>query len=79
MAKLGDHPGFQAIQQHIATMQHLPMADAGAILASSSRSASPAAKKKNPRLKRVGPGNAKRNGGGNNGSPTTDVSGLFGQ
>lgn len=74
MAKLGDHPGFQAVQQHIASMEHLPMAEAGAILAKSSRGASSAAKKKNPRLNRVKgskPSSA-------NGSPTTDISGMFG-
>ena len=56
MAKLGDHPGFKAVQAHIASMENLPMASAGAILAKSSRDASPTAKKKNPRLNRVGGG-----------------------
>lgn len=68
MAKLGDHPGFQAVQKHIAEMEHLPMENAGAILASSSRKASPAAKKKNPRLNRVKGGMK---------SMSTDVSGMF--
>jgi len=53
MAKLGDHPGFQAVQRHIAEMEHLPMQAAGAILAKSSRDASPQAKRRNPRLNRV--------------------------
>lgn len=47
------HPGFAAVQAKIAAKQGVPMKAAGAILAKSSRSASPAAKKKNPRLKRV--------------------------
>lgn len=47
------HPGFQAVQAQIAKQQGIPTERAGAILASSSRKASPAAKKKNPRLKRV--------------------------
>jgi hypothetical protein len=66
MAKLGDHPGFQAVQQHMASMQNIPMAEAGAELAASTRKASPAAKKRNPRLKRV-KGRAK---GGGDGSPS---------
>jgi hypothetical protein len=74
MAKLGDHPGFQAVQKHIADMQDLPMAQAGAVLASSSRKASPAKKKKNPRLNRVRGSKPSSS----NGSPTTDVSGMFG-
>ena len=53
MAKLGDHPGFKAVQAHIAEASNLPMEAAGAILAKSSRNASPSAKKKNPRLNRV--------------------------
>lgn len=64
MARLGDHPGFKAVQQHIAEMEHLPMESAGAILASSSRKASPAAKRANPRLNRV-KGKSKSSGGSN--------------
>lgn len=49
------HPGFRAVQDRIAA--HLSGANAkeraGAILASASRKASPAAKRKNPRLKKV--------------------------
>ena len=49
MAK--SHPGFKAVQKKIA--KKYGMKRAGAILAVSSRKASKAAKKKNPRLKRV--------------------------
>ena len=45
------HPGFKAVQGKIA--QKFGMKRAGAILASSTRNASPAAKKKNPRLNKV--------------------------
>ena len=47
------HPGFQAVQSSIASKQGIPMAEAGAELAASTRRASSAAKKANPRLKRV--------------------------
>lgn len=47
------HPGFKAVQKKIAARSGVSMQAAGAILASSSRKASAAAKKKNPRLKRV--------------------------
>lgn len=47
------HPGFKAVQKKIAKQQGVSMKSAGAILASSSRNASAAAKKKNPRLKKV--------------------------
>ena len=47
------HPGFKAVQKKIAKQDGVSMKDAGAILASSSRKASGAAKKANPRLKRV--------------------------
>ena len=45
--------GFKAAQKSIAKKQGVSMERAGAILAASSRKASPAAKRKNPRLKRV--------------------------
>lgn len=45
------HPGFKAVQKKIA--KKYGMKKAGAILASATRKASPAAKRKNPRLKRV--------------------------
>ena len=47
------HPGFKAVQQKIARREGVSMKQAGAILASASRHASPQAKKANPRLKRV--------------------------
>jgi len=45
--------GFKAVQTDIAHREHIPMKNAGAILAASSRRASPAAKRRNPRLNRV--------------------------
>lgn len=45
--------GFKAAQKSIAKKENIPMKNAGAILASSSRKASPAAKKANPNLKKV--------------------------
>ncbi len=47
------HPGFKAVAAKIAAKQGVSKEAASAILASSSRKASPAAKKANPRLKRV--------------------------
>lgn len=47
------HPGFKAVQAQIAKKQGISKDRAGAILANKSRNASPAAKKANPRLKRV--------------------------
>ena len=47
------NPGFKAVQKGIAKKQGVSMERAGAILASSSRKASPAAKKANPALKKV--------------------------
>jgi hypothetical protein len=44
---------FKGVQGKIAKSSGVPMKNAGAILASSTRKASPAAKKKNPKLKRV--------------------------
>lgn len=48
-----NHPGFKSVQAGIAKREGISKDRAGAILASASRHASPAAKKKNPRLKRV--------------------------
>ncbi len=45
--------GFKAAQKNIAKKQGIPMERAGAILAAGARKASPAAKKKNPNLKKV--------------------------
>jgi len=53
MAAKKAHPGFQSVQSKIARTQGVSKARAGAILAASTRRASPAAKKANPRLKRV--------------------------
>jgi len=51
MAK--SHPGFKSVAKKIASHEHLPYGRAAAILASSTRHASPEAKKANPRLKKV--------------------------
>ena len=53
MAAGKKHPGFKAVQKQIAKKQGVSMERAGAILAAGARKASPAAKRKNPRLKRV--------------------------
>jgi len=53
MAAKKKHPGFKAAQKDIAKKEGISEEQAGAILASSSRKASPAAKKKNPNLKKV--------------------------
>ena len=53
MAKSKAHPGFKAAQAQIAKKQGVSSEAAGAILAAASRNASPAAKKANPRLKKV--------------------------
>lgn len=50
---LSSHPGFDGMQSRIAAREGIPMKNAGAILANASRKASPAAKKKNPMLKKV--------------------------
>lgn len=47
------HPGFESVQNKIAKKQGISKDRAGAILAHSTRHASRAAKKANPRLKRV--------------------------
>lgn len=52
MAKLR-HPGFKAVQAKIAQQEGVSEESAGAILANSTRHASKAAKKANPRLRRV--------------------------
>lgn len=44
---------FKAVQKKIAKKEGVSMKAAGAILANSSRNASPAAKKRNPNLKKV--------------------------
>jgi len=47
------HPGFQKVAAQMAKKQGISKARASAELAASTRRASPAAKKANPRLKRV--------------------------
>lgn len=47
------HPGFKAVQKGIAKKEGLSEKAAGAILASSTRKASPKAKAKNPKLAKV--------------------------
>lgn len=47
------HPGFAAVQSKIAKSEGVSSNAAGAILASATRNASPAAKKANPNLKKV--------------------------
>jgi hypothetical protein len=51
LSKGSSHPGFKAVQRKIA--KKYGMKRAGAILAAATRKASPAAKKRNPRLKKV--------------------------
>jgi len=50
---MAKHPGFKAVQSKIAAKEGVSRKAAGAILAKASRGASPAAKKANPRLKKV--------------------------
>ena len=52
--------GFKKNQRNIARRKGMNMKKAGAILASASRKASPAAKRRNPRLKRVSAKKRKR-------------------
>lgn len=47
------HPGFKAVAKKIARKEGVSVERANAMLAASTRRASPAAKHKNPRLKRV--------------------------
>jgi len=47
------HPGFKKSAQSIAKKQGIPVEQANKYLAKGARNASPAAKKANPRLKRV--------------------------
>jgi hypothetical protein len=47
------HPGFKSVQRSIAKKEGVSEKRAGAILAASSRNASAAAKRANPRLNRV--------------------------
>ena len=47
------HPGFESVQNKIAKKEGISKERAGAILAASTRNASKAAHKKNPRLNKV--------------------------
>lgn len=47
------HPGFKAVQSSIAKKEGVSKESAGAMLAESTRGASKAAKKDNPKLKKV--------------------------
>lgn len=51
--KTTKHPGFERVARQIARKQGISMERARAILAARTRKASPAAKRRNPRLKRV--------------------------
>jgi hypothetical protein len=53
MAKARKGMGFKAAQSQIARRQGVSKKRAGAILAAATRRASPAAKKRNPNLKKV--------------------------
>jgi hypothetical protein len=53
MAKAKKGMGFKAAQSQIAAKQGISKDRAGAILAASTRKASPAAKKRNPNLNKV--------------------------
>lgn len=53
MAKNQAHPGFKAVANKIAKKEGVSKEAAGAILANSTRNASKAAKKANPRLNKV--------------------------
>jgi len=53
MKKSKAHPGFKAVARQIARKQGISLERARAILAARTRAASAAAKRKNPRLKRV--------------------------
>jgi len=53
MANSSKHPGFNKAANSIAAKEGISREAAGAILASSTRKANTAAKRKNPNLKRV--------------------------
>lgn len=53
MAKSPKHPGFKKVAANIEKKEGVSKKAAGAILADSSRNASKAAKKSNPRLNHV--------------------------
>lgn len=47
------HPGFKTVANEIARQRNISLAAASAILAAATRRASPKAKDRNPRLRRV--------------------------
>lgn len=51
--------GFKAAAKSVAAKQNIPQEQANAIIAAGARNASPAAKKANPNLKKVGAKKAK--------------------
>lgn len=53
VAKKKPHPGFKGAQKQIAKKQGVSQETAGKFLAAGARKASPAAKKANPRIKKV--------------------------
>lgn len=53
MAHSKAHPGFKAVASNIASRMGISKKQASAILASKTRKASPAAKRRNPNLKKV--------------------------
>jgi len=57
---MNKHPGFKKVAASIAKKGGYSQQSANAILASASRKASPKAKAKNPRLKRVTAGQARK-------------------
>lgn len=50
---MAKHPGFKVVQSKIAAKEGVSKKRAGAILAASTRGASAAAKRSNPKLKKV--------------------------
>lgn len=50
---MSKHPGFKAVQSSISKREVVSKDRAGAILAAATRRASPAAKRKNPKLRKV--------------------------
>lgn len=48
-----EHPGFKAVAAKVSRKEGIPMKNAAAIIAASSRNASAKAKAANPRLNRV--------------------------
>ncbi len=59
---MGSHPGFKAVAAEIGERKGIR--NPGAVLAAATRRASPAAKKKNPRLKKVKGSSKARSFGG---------------